>query len=141
MLKALLPSQKLWISPPLKDESRIESCATYEVCWSLFKCSIVCEKVPVPPSLRHPPVDPACPPFLKSLFLLLSFLFHPLLRYFRQFPHLHTTSCPNPTHQPSLHTTNEFQQISKGWLYRFSYRFISKINFCFFKSLWYISLS
>ena len=30
-----------------------------------------------PTFLRHPPLDPACPPFLKSLFPL-SFLFHPL---------------------------------------------------------------
>ena len=37
--------------------------------------------------LRHPPLDPACPlPFFKSLFPLPYFLFHPLLRYFRQFP-------------------------------------------------------
>ena len=37
------------------------------------------------PFLRHPTLDPACCPFLKSLFALPSFIFHPLLRYFRQF--------------------------------------------------------
>ena len=66
---------------------------------------IVCKGVPAPhPFLRHPPLDPACPPpFFKFLFPLPSFLFHLLLRYFRQFPHPHTTSsCPNPTNQPSL---------------------------------------
>ena len=47
---------------------------------------IVRKRVPTPPFLRQPPLDPACPPFLKSLFLLPSFLFHPLLRHFRQFP-------------------------------------------------------
>ena len=42
-------------------------------------------------------------PFLKSLFALPSFLFHPFLRYFRQFPHSHTTSsCPILTNKPSL---------------------------------------
>ena len=39
----------------------------------------------IPPFLRHPPLDAACPPFLKSLFPLPSFLFYPILRYFRQF--------------------------------------------------------
>ena len=47
---------------------------------------IVRKTVPTPPFLRQPPLDPACPPFLKSLLLLPSFLFHPLLRHFRQFP-------------------------------------------------------
>ena len=35
-----------------------------------------------------------CPLFFKSLFLLPSFMFHPLLRYFRQFP--------PPLHNPLL---------------------------------------
>ena len=49
-----------------------------------------------PPYSRHRPLDPACSPLLKSL-----------LRYFRQFPHLCATpSCPNPTNQPSLVSTN-----------------------------------
>ena len=49
-----------------------------------------------PPFLRHPTLDPACLPFL-------NFLFHPLLRYFRQFPHPHVnSSCPNPINQPFL---------------------------------------
>ena len=43
--------------------------------------------LPVLPFLRRPPPDPACPlPFLKFLFPLPSFLFHLLLRYFRQLP-------------------------------------------------------
>ena len=36
--------------------------------------------------LRHPPLTQLAPPLLKTLFPLPSFLFHPLLRYFRQFP-------------------------------------------------------
>ena len=41
--------------------------------------------------------------FLSSLFSLPSFLFHPVLGYYRQFPHPHTTIyCPNPTNQLSL---------------------------------------
>ena len=56
-----------------------------------------------PPFLRHPTLDPACPPFSKSFFPLPSFLFHPLLRYFRQFPHPHAVPyCPNPTNQLSF---------------------------------------
>ena len=47
---------------------------------------IVRKRVPTPPFLRQPPLDPPCPPFLKALFLLPSFLFHPLLRHFRQLP-------------------------------------------------------
>ena len=51
---------------------------------------IVCK----PPFLTHLPLNPACPPphFLKFLFPLLAFLFHPILRYFRQFP----PPLPNP---------------------------------------------
>ena len=80
--------------------------------------NIVRKGVPAPRFfLRHPHFEPACPlplTFLKSLFPLSSFLFHPLVRYFRQFPHPQATlSCPNLTHQPSLHITNEFKQISK----------------------------
>ena len=57
------------------------------------------------------------PPFLKSLFPLPSFLFQPLLRYFRQFPPLSRNHLlpPNPTHQPTLHKINGFKQISKEW--------------------------
>ena len=39
----------------------------------------------IPPFLKHPLLDAACPPFLKSLFPLPSFLFYPILRYFKQF--------------------------------------------------------
>ena len=38
-----------------------------------------------PPFLRHPPLDPACPLF-KIFASLTSFLFCPLLSYFRLFP-------------------------------------------------------
>ena len=38
------------------------------------------------PFLRHPPLDPACPPFSRFLLPFSSYLFHPLLRCFRQFP-------------------------------------------------------
>ena len=41
---------------------------------------------PATPILRHLPLDPACLLFLKSLFPFPSFLFHPHLRYFSQFP-------------------------------------------------------
>ena len=52
--------------------------------------TIVRKGVAAPPPLfkAHPPLDSACPLFLKSLFPFSSFLFHSLLRYFRQFPPL-----------------------------------------------------
>ena len=76
-------------------------------------------------------------PFFKNLFFLLSFLFHPLLRYFDSSPYPHATpTCPNPIHQLSLHIINGFKQISRGWLYQFNHCFTSKINFWFLKSLY-----
>ena len=74
---------------------------------NIFGCSEdIVHKGASVPFLRHPPLDQACPPppFLKFLFLHLSFLFQ---------PHANT-SCPNPTLQPSLHVINEFKQRSKG---------------------------
>ena len=74
---------------------------------------IVCTGVPAP--LKAPSSRPS-PPFLKSLFPLSSFLFHPLLRYFRQTPTLlQPPSCPT-------RTTNLpwFTQISKEWFYYFT---------------------
>ena len=54
-------------------------------------------------------------PFLKSLFLLPSFLLHSLLRYFRQFPPpSRNPTCPNPTHQLSLHIINAFNKYQKS---------------------------
>ena len=50
--------------------------------------TIVREGVAAPSFLKHPSLDPACPLFLKSLFPFPSFLFHPLLMYFGQFPTL-----------------------------------------------------
>ena len=41
-----------------------------------------------------------------------SFLFHPMLRYFRQFPHPQATPyCPNPINQLSLAWTNIKREI------------------------------
>ena len=108
--------------------------------WWNLRCKFLAEDISsylvrgfLPPhSLRHPLLDLASPPLLKSLFPLLSFLFHSLLRYFRQFPHPHATPfCPNPSHKPYLHIDIGFiiigfKQILKGWFYKFNYRFISK---------------
>ena len=98
-----------------------------------------------PPFLEHPSLDPACSPFLKSFFPLVSFLFHPLLRYFRQFPspsRRQTLFFPSPTHQPSLHIIYGIKQISKGWFYQFTCCCLSKTNFELFKALnKYIRLS
>ena len=71
---------------------------------------IVCKRVPAPqPLLSQPPLDPVCSPFLKSLLLLCSFVFHPI-RHFIQTPHPHATpSCPSPTNQPSF-GSNKYQK-------------------------------
>ena len=59
-----------------------------------------------PPFLRHPSFESACPPFFKFLFSLPSFLFCPLLRYFRQFSHPHTDNLL-PAFIHSLHLVAE----------------------------------
>ena len=56
-----------------------------------------------PPLFKAPTPWPSLPPFLKFLFPLPSFLFHPLLRYFTRSPHPHATpSCPHLINEPSL---------------------------------------
>ena len=50
-------------------------------------------------------------------------------------PTLTQPSCPNRTNEPSRHIINRFKQISKGWFYQFNCRFLSKINFWYFKFL------
>ena len=93
---------------------------------SILLLTLVRKGAPVPPFFRHPPLDPVFPPFLKSLFLLSSFLFHPVLRYFRQ--------SPPPSHNPlvsSIQPTNLswFKQISKSLFYQFNCHFLSKSIF------------
>ena len=61
------------------------------------------------PFLRHPPLDPACTSFLKFLFPLNSFLFHPLLRYFRQFPPLSHNPILPLSNQPTSLGLNNYQ--------------------------------
>ena len=106
-----------------------------EYAWTFPKISQFITGFQHPFSDTHPLTQLV--PFLKALLPLPFFLFHPILRYFRQFPHPHATPFfPNPTHQPSLHIINGFKQISKGWFCQFNCRFLSKINFWFFKSLY-----
>ena len=71
---------------------------------------IVCKRVPAPhPLWSQPPLDPVWSPFLKSLLLLCSFVFH-LLSHFTQTPHPHATpSRPSPTNQPSF-GSNKYQK-------------------------------
>ena len=78
---------------------------TYRLQYRLV-ISIVRKGVPAPLFLRHPPLDPTCPPFLKFLCRLYSFLFHPLLRYFRQPPTPNLTQIPPALIQPTSHPTN-----------------------------------
>ena len=61
-----------------------------------FIIDIVGKGIPGPTLFKAPTPWPTLPTFLKSLVALPSFLFHPLLKYCRQFPHPRTTtSCPN----------------------------------------------
>ena len=55
-----------------------------------FIIDIVGKGIPGPLLFKASTSWPSLPPFLKCLLALPSFLFHPLLRYFRQFPHPHT---------------------------------------------------
>ena len=78
-----------WLSPLQGWDSLIIFLATIENIYIYIYIYIIVRKeVPAtpPPFLRHPPLDLACRLFLKSLCPLSSFLFHPLSRYFRQFP-------------------------------------------------------
>ena len=52
-------------------------CHDQTSCWVKH---IVRKGVPDAPFLRHPPLEPVCLSFLKSLFPLPFFLFHPLLK-------------------------------------------------------------
>ena len=57
------------------------------MCVFMYVCIIVGKGVPdTPPPFKAPTLNPACLTFLKSLFPLPSFLFHPLLGYFKQLP-------------------------------------------------------
>ena len=124
--------------------------------WSLFKYSIVLEGVPAP----------NLSPFLKYLFLLLSFLFYPVLRYFRQSPPTLTiSSCTNSTHQLSSHIMGlkkyqksdcnssniaSYQKSIFDFLNAFLYRYIRfnlwdifrfifrQLRMTFFIKLWFI---
>ena len=81
-VKQFFMIQKMSVSPPSPQKN-------------LHAHAIVCKQVPAP-LFRHPHLDPAFSPFLKSLFLFFSPIFcsTPLLRYFKQFP--------PPSHSPLL---------------------------------------
>ena len=75
-----------------------------------------------PPFFKAPTPWPSLPHPFKNLCVSSTVLFHPLLRYFRQFPTLKQIS-------PALiWPTNPFwfKQISKGPIYQFNCRFLSK---------------
>ena len=64
---------------------------------------IVRNGVPAFPLFKALTPWPSFLAFSPSICFPPSFLFHLLLRYFRQFPHHRaTTSCPNPNNQPFL---------------------------------------
>ena len=53
---------------------------------------------------------PSCSPFLKTLFTLPSFLFHLLLRYFRQFPPLSRNPLQPSSDQPTFLDLRKYQK-------------------------------
>ena len=75
---------------------------------------IVCKGIPGPFFLMHPPLEPACPPPFKIFVSSPVFSVPPLFKVFQTVPPHETPSCPNSTHQPSLHKINRFKQISEG---------------------------
>ena len=106
---------------------------------------MICNRVSAPPPsscLRHPPLDPACHPFLKSLFSLPSFQFHSLFRYFWQFLPPSCTALIWPTN------LFWFKQILKGCCFLskikviliygiFSGSFLDNLEWPFFTKLWW----
>ena len=92
---------------------------------NLSHTHIVCNGVSS--SLRHSPLDPACPPpFLKFLFSLPLCSVPPPFKVFQTVP-------PNLRQIPPalirLTNLSWFKQISKGRIYHFSRHFLTKINF------------
>ena len=92
---------------------------TFILTFSLLKFNIVRKGVPAS-FLKSQPLERACPPpphlFLKFLFPLPSFLFHPLLKYFGQFlTTRRQPSCSNPTRQLSLriHTVSFLDNLER----------------------------
>ena len=77
---------------------------------------------------------PSFTPLFKIFVPLPSFLFHPLLRYLRQFPSPSRNQPPTALIWPTYLTW--FKQKSKGQFYQFNSRFLSKMNFLSFKSLY-----
>ena len=69
-------------------------------------------------------------PFLKSLFPLPHFLFHPLLTIVTPILTQPPTALIRPIKLPW------FKQISKGRFYQYNCRFLSKINFWYFISFY-----
>ena len=96
--------------------------------WNNLLVCIVRNGVPAPPFKVSTPWS-SFSPFSKSL------VPPPFKTVFQYFPHA-IPSYSNPTRQPSLHTINGFKQIWNWWFYQNNCRFLLKINFWFFKSLY-----
>ena len=120
------------------------------VFFNTFKQNIKCMNniarkavpAPLPPFLRHSPLAQLVP-FLKSLFLLHSFLFHPLLRCFRYSFHRNVSPyCSPPTSQTYFQkgdftssTVSFYQKSIFNLLYPFTNRFLWDIFRFIFRQL------
>ena len=114
----------------LVDHTKIQKCLDHSIQKTRFKFTWFFHTIVrkgVPASLFKAPTPWSnFSPFLKSLFSFPFFLFHSLLKYFRQIPP--PLQPPSALIQPP---TNYpwFKQISNGWFYPLNCRFLSKINF------------
>ena len=73
-LKVIFRSKCSFNTFNLKIHLRKKICSGI-ICYTYSNCKVtyygkttVCRRVPAPPFLKHPPIDPECVPFLKSLF-------------------------------------------------------------------------
>ena len=87
--------------------------------------TMVCRGVSFHFFIRYPPLDPSWLLFLESSFPPPSVLLQPPFKVFQTVPPpSRTSSCPNPTHQPSFHIINGFKETSKVWFYHFKNQFL-----------------
>ena len=104
--------------------------------YTMWDKSIICEGVPANPHFQGTHLLTQLAPFLKSLCLLPSFLFHPFLRHFIQSPpprHPHANSFPALIWPTNL---SWLKQISKRQIYQFKLLLSIKNQFLGYLNLW-----
>ena len=121
---------RLYVNKPLQNVfKRIQ----HYICIFKLYTQFVRGFPPPPPFSKQPLFDPACPTLFKIFVSALLFSVAPPFKVFQTVPPTLTqplTALIRPTNLPW------FKQISKERLYQFNCRFLSKINFRSFKSLY-----